>query len=113
MSKSFSSLGEALEAIVRFRDERDWGQYHVPRHLVDALSIEASELQEEFLWKEEEEVSEYLQSPEGKGRVRDEIADVLIYALLLCESIGVNPLDAIRDKLGKNAEKYPVDNDEL
>ena len=111
MSESFSTLSEAMKAIVKFRNERNWEEHHVPRHLVNALSIEASELQEEFLWKDPADIADYLRSSEGEKRVRDEIADVMIYALLFCESTEISPLDAIRDKLDKNAEKYPAEVD--
>ncbi len=94
--------------ITAFRDERDWAQFHTPRNLAAALGIEAAELQQEMLWKTDAQVTELLGTGDGHGRVSDEIADVLIYALLFCEAAGVDPAAAIRIKLEKNAEKYPV-----
>jgi len=103
------SLSDAMQAVVRFRDERDWQQFHTPRHLSSALSIEAGELQETLLWKSDEEVASMLEKPEQKQRVSDEVGDVLILALLFCQEAGIDPLEAISQKLSKNEEKYPAD----
>ena len=108
MSEPLSSLSEATDAVVEFRDARDWVQYHTPEHLSRALSIEASELEEEFLWKGPEEVQSYVETEKGREAIREEIGDVLIYALLFCERTGIDVLDAISSKLEKNGEKYPV-----
>ena len=104
-----STLGDLLRDVVAFRDERDWGQFHTPKNLAAALAIEASEIQEELLWKTDKDVGDALTEPDSRQRLEDEIADVLIYALLLCDSAGVEPSSAIRAKLRKNAAKYPVD----
>lgn len=109
MTSYFSSLHDALDAIVEFRDERDWEQYHTPQHLASAISIEAGELQEELLWKDQEQTAGYLESSNGKEAVRDEVGDVLIFALLFCYEAEIDPLKAIASKLDKNAEKYPAD----
>ena len=102
------ALKALIEEIVAFRDERDWKQFHTPQNLAAALAIEAGELQEEMLWKDEVEVADLLASQQGHGRVSDEIADVLIFSLLFCEAAGIDPAASIRIKLKKNAEKYPV-----
>ena len=102
-------LQELIAEIIAFRDERDWAQFHTPQNLAVALGIEAAELQQEMLWKTDAEVAELLGTDDGHERVSDEIADVLIYALLFCEAAGVDPAAAIRIKLAKNAEKYPVE----
>jgi dCTP diphosphatase len=98
-----------IEEILAFRDERDWGQFHTPRNLAVALAIEAAELQELMLWKDDSEVTELVASKPGHGELSDEIADVMIYALLFCEAAGIDPEAAIRIKLQKNGEKYPVE----
>jgi NTP pyrophosphatase (non-canonical NTP hydrolase) len=95
--------------ILAFRDERDWAQFHTPKNLSAALAIEVAELQELMLWKDDSDVAELMASKPGHGKLSDEIADVLIYALLFCESASIDPEAAIRIKLKKNAEKYPVD----
>lgn len=91
---------EALtEEIVAFRDARDWKQFHNPKDLALALSIEAAELNERFLWKTPEHV--------GPSEVREELADVLIYALLIAHHYGLAVEDIVRDKLEVNAKRYP------
>jgi len=101
-------LNELLRRVVRFRDERDWAQFHTPKNLAAALSIEAGEIQELLLWKTDTEVLELVHSTKGKDRLEEEIADVLIYALLLSFQVGVDPAQAIQRKLVQNAKKYPV-----
>ena len=101
-------LPALVKQILAFRDERDWAQFHTPKNLAAALAIEAAELQELMLWKSEREVAELVASKSGHGQLSDEIADVLIYSLLFCDAAGVDPASAIRKKLKKNAEKYPV-----
>lgn len=109
MPEAPSTLRDAITQIVDFRDARDWAQYHRPEHLSRALAIEASELEEEFLWKRPEQAQNYLETEEGWEAIRDEVADVLIYALLFCDRVGIDPLEAIGAKLEKNREKFPVE----
>ncbi len=94
-------LNQTLARIRQFRDERDWAQFHNTKDLALALSIEAAELNELFLWKRADEAD-----PE---QVKQELADVFVYALLLLDHFGLD-LDAIvADKLALNARKYPVE----
>ena len=102
-------LPSLVKQILAFRDERDWAQFHTPKNLAAALAVEAAELQELMLWKGEEEVDHLVSSTNGHVKLSDEIADVLIYALLFCDAAGIDPDAAVRIKLKKNAEKYPVD----
>jgi NTP pyrophosphatase (non-canonical NTP hydrolase) len=102
------TLSELLKKIVAFRDKRSWGQFHTPRHLASALSIEAGEIQETFLWKSDEEVTNFIRTNRGKQKLEEEIADVLILSLLLSDRIGISPSKAIQRKLHINALKYPV-----
>jgi NTP pyrophosphatase (non-canonical NTP hydrolase) len=103
------ALSPLMTEILAFRDERDWAQFHTPKNLAAALAVEAAELQELMLWKGEEEVDHLVSSKNGHAKLSDEIADVLIYALLFCDAAGIDPDAAVRIKLKKNAEKYPVD----
>ncbi|MDT8342111.1 MAG: MazG-like family protein [Longimicrobiales bacterium] len=103
------TLTTLTSEVLAFRDERDWAQFHTPRNLAAALAIEAAELQEEFLWKEDAEIAEYLASKPGHRAVSDEIADVVIYALLFAHASGIDLGAAVRKKLEKNREKYPVE----
>lgn len=104
-----NTFDEVTAAIVRFRDERDWAQFHTPKNLATALGIEVAELQETMLWKTDEEVTSQLTDPPHKAEIERELADILIFALLLCHETNVDPREAIDRKLVENAEKYPVD----
>lgn len=97
-----------LENILRFRDERDWRQFHTLKNLAAAVSVETSELQELLLWKTDAEALQFVQSMKGKRRLEEEIADVLIYILLLSFEAGIDIGIAIQRKLVANAKKYPV-----
>ena len=101
------SLIELRDALRRFAAERDWQQFHTPKNLAIALSVEASELLEHFQWLSDAE-SQSLDATQ-LARVRDEIADVLLYLVLLADRLDVDLLAAARDKLALNAKKYPAD----
>ena len=94
-------LDNVIARIIEFRDQRNWAQFHNAKDLALGLSIEAAELNELFLWKRPEEAD--------PSRVKEELADVLIYALLLSEKYDFDPAEIVLDKLEVNAEKYPVD----
>lgn len=101
-------LIDITRKIVTFRDKRSWSKFHTPRHLVAALSIEASELQEALLWKSDQEISSFARSRRGKRILHEEIADVLILSLLFCHTMNIEPISAIKTKLKQNAKKYPI-----
>ena len=86
--------------IVSFIRERDWEIFHKPKDTALALSIEASELLEAFLWKDEQDVN--------IEKVKEELADVLIFAFDLARQYNLNVSDIVRAKIKRNAEKYPV-----
>jgi len=90
--------------ITKFRDDRDWAQFHNPKDLAISLSLEAAELLENFQWVSSEEA---LQN--NMEQIKDELADVLILSILLSDVIGVNLDEIIDEKLKKNEDKYPVD----
>jgi NTP pyrophosphatase (non-canonical NTP hydrolase) len=94
-------VDQLIRQIVEFRDQRNWAQFHNPKDLALGLSIEAAELNELFLWKKPEEAD--------PARVREELADILIFALMLLEKYGLDLEDIVREKLAANAEKYPAD----
>lgn len=104
-----TTLKDLTEEIVAFRDKRDWEQFHNPKELSAAISIEAAELQELFLWKEGMGTEVVFKSADGHAAVQQEIADILIFALLFCNSADIDPAEAVREKLKHNANKYPVD----
>ena len=101
------SLHDIVQKITEFRDDRDWAQFHSVRNLIAAINVEAGELQEAILWKTDREVEEMLGSGD-REKILDEVADVLIYALLLTDDLGEKPLELIEKKLEKNKSKYPV-----
>ena len=95
---------EARKAALEFRDEREWAQFHNPKDLAASISIEASELLECFQWSGADT------SADGREqRLREELADVLIYGIYLADAIGADVPQIIADKLALNAAKYPVD----
>ena len=96
-------MEELIKKITQFRDERDWKQFHSPKNLATAISIESSELNEIFLWKKEKESFEA-----DKSRVADEIADVMIYSILMMDTFNLDLFEIINNKISKNAIKYPI-----
>jgi NTP pyrophosphatase (non-canonical NTP hydrolase) len=102
-----TSLGALKEDLREFVAERDWGQFHTPKNLAMALSVEAAELMEHFQWLTTGE-SEAL-APDRLAAVREELADVMIYLVMLADRLGVDPLAAAAEKLKINREKYPAE----
>ena len=102
------TLADLVAAVTRFRDERDWAQFHTPKNLAAATAIEAAELQERFLWKTDAEVDQDLADAAKRSAVADEIADVVMFAMLLADRLGIDLAEAISAKLAANAKKYPV-----
>ncbi|MBB5883998.1 nucleotide pyrophosphohydrolase [Xanthomonas sp. LMG 8992] len=101
------SLHDLQAAQRAFADARDWGQFHSPRNLAAALSVEAAELLEHFQWLDD---AQSRQLPEEKKQqVGSEIADVLLYLVQLCDKLGIDPIDAAQRKMLANAAKYPVE----
>lgn len=100
-------MHDTLAKIRKFRDDRDWKQFHDPKNLSVSISIEAAELLELFQWMSGEEATRY--AAENKERVSEEIADVAIYLIELADITGIDLAQAIEAKLEKNAKKYPID----
>ena len=100
------TLNELRDAQRAFAAERDWEQFHTPKNLAMALAAEAGELLEPFLWLTPEQSA----NPDGQARqaIREELADVLLYLVRLADRLDVDLAAAARDKLARNAEKYPV-----
>ncbi len=100
-------LDGLLEEVREFVRERDWSQYHSPKNLSMALSVEASELAEIFQWLTEDQSRSL--TPEQKAHAAEEIGDVLIYLVNLADRLGIDPVAAARAKLVLNRIKYPVE----
>jgi dCTP diphosphatase len=105
--KDANGLAQLRNALRQFAAERDWDQFHSPKNLASALSVEAAELLERFQWLTEEQ-SRNLPSSE-LARVREEMADVLNYLVRLADKLDVDLLQAARDKIKSNAQKYPAE----
>lgn len=106
MSKE--TIQELTQAILKFREERDWKQFHTIKNMAVSLSLEASEVLELFQWKSDE-ASEIFCKAEGKEMLSDELADVLYWVLIIAHETGINLKEAFEQKMIKNAEKYPVE----
>ncbi|MEI8226332.1 MAG: nucleotide pyrophosphohydrolase [Bacteroidota bacterium] len=97
-------IKEIIQEIVKFRNERDWEQFHDSKNLATAISIEAAELNELFLWKTTEESEKV-----DKARIKEELADVLTFTFLLAHKHGFDIKEIILEKALSNSKKYPVE----
>lgn len=95
---------KVINELIQFRNERDWEQFHDSKNLALAISIEASELNELFLWKKDSEVENVNQE-----KLKEELADILSFAFLIAEKHNLDVFDIISEKIKKNALKYPVE----
>nr|WP_230392456.1 nucleotide pyrophosphohydrolase [Flavobacterium sp. LC2016-01] len=95
---------KVIQELIEFRNERDWKQFHDSKNLALAISIEAAELNEIFLWKKGEDVENV-----NQDKLKEELADVLSFAFLLAEKHNLDIFEIVSEKIKKNALKYPVD----
>ena len=93
-----------IQELIQFRNDRDWEQFHDSKNLALAISLEAAELNELFLWKKDGEVENI-----NKERLKEEIADILSFTFLLAEKHNLDVFDIVSEKIKKNDQKYPVD----
>lgn len=98
-------MKELIDIINQFRDDRDWRQFHNPKDLAISLSLEAAELLENFQWNTSEEAIE-----KNKQNIKEELADVFTYALMLADDLDLDVSTIVTDKMMKNELKYPIDN---
>ena len=101
---NMDEIQEIIQELLKFRDERDWQQFHDSKNLATAISIEVAELNELFLWKSIEESEEV-----DKDKIKDELADIFAFALLLAHKHNLDVKEILLDKIKKNSKKYPVD----
>ena len=94
-------MKEIIEALIKFRNERDWEQFHNPKDLALAINVEAGELLELFLWKKAEDAN--------LEKVKEELADVFAFAFLMAEKYNFDVKEIVLEKIRKNGEKYPAD----
>ncbi len=97
-------MEDLQKAVIKFRDERNWAQFHNAKDLAISLNLEASELLETFQWKSSEEATETKMK-----EIKEEMADVMIYLLMLSDKLNIDLEEVVHAKLEKNAEKYPVE----
>lgn len=94
-------IEEITQELLKFRNERDWEQFHNPKDLALAINVEAGELLELFLWKNSESAN--------TEKIKEELADVFAYAFLLAEKYKLDVKEIVLDKISKNGEKYPIE----
>jgi NTP pyrophosphatase (non-canonical NTP hydrolase) len=96
-----NETNEIIQALLKFRNERDWEQFHNPKDLALAINVEAGELLELFLWKNADEAN--------IEKIKEELADILAYAYLLAEKFNFDIKEIVLEKIKRNGEKYPID----
>lgn len=102
-------LASLTRRLIRFRDERDWKQFHSLKDLIVSLNLEAAELLELTQWKNEADFEQLAEQADMKQRLKEECADVLLYLLLIAERAGIDLAAAADAKIDANARKYPVE----
>src|SRR5213080_991970 len=109
MSDASTTIAELRKLVRHFVDERDWAQFHNPKNLSMALAIEAAELMEHFQWLTPESAAGVADSPEQMQEIREELADILCFALSFANALDIDIASSVREKIVKNAAKYPAD----
>lgn len=99
-------MKELVSQLREFAEERDWEQFHSPKNLAMALSVEVAEIVEVFQWLTEDQSRKL--DGEKLDKVKEEIADVMIFLTNLADKLGIDPLDAAKEKIEKNRKKYPA-----
>lgn len=95
---------ETINEVLRFRDDRDWKQFHNPKDLAISISLEAAELLEVFQWSAED-----IKCENKLGKIKEELADVVNYCILMADACGLDLDEIVREKVKRNNEKYPVE----
>ena len=109
MSSQLVDVNQLAIALREFSSLRNWDQFHTPKNLAMALSVEAAELLELFQWLTPEQAIELSTDPDRSKCVGEELADILVYLVRFADIFGLDLNQAVADKLASNAEKYPVD----
>lgn len=97
------------DAMIAFRDARDWRQFHDAKNLAEGLTLEAAELLEIFLWKTTDESRVMTADPAVRAKVSEEVADCFLFCVLMADAFGIDLIDAAQKKIEINAQKYPVE----
>jgi NTP pyrophosphatase (non-canonical NTP hydrolase) len=101
-----SDIKNLTDLVLKFRDERDWKQFHNPKDSAIALLSEATEVLDEFKWLNEKEIEEYLKTK--KSKVADELSDVLFWVLLMSHDLDIDIIKAFKEKRKEDRKKYPI-----
>ena len=109
MSDQTTTVARLREIMQAFVDEREWNRFHDPKNLSMSIAIESAELMEHFQWLDNREAANIRESPEDMQQVREELADIVAFVLSFANALDIDISDALRDKMVKNAEKYPAD----
>lgn len=102
-----SEIKDLTEKVINFRDERDWKQFHKPKDMAVALSLEAAEVLEHFQWRSEKEAEDYVKA--HRSEIGEELADVFYWILLISHDLKIDIVDTFIKKIKKNGENYPVE----
>jgi NTP pyrophosphatase (non-canonical NTP hydrolase) len=109
MADSTETVDALKQAIRNFVEERDWAQFHDPKNLSMSIAIEAAELMEHFQWLGNEAARDVRLSSQTMQQIRDELADILCFAISFANALDIDISTAVREKIVKNAQKYPAD----
>ncbi len=109
MSDAETTLDQIRQRVADFVAARDWEIYHTPQNLSRAISIEAAELMEHFLWLDDAQAAAEMEQPGPQAAVADELADVLIYSLSLANTLKIDVSTAVTDKLNRNEARFPAE----
>ena len=104
MREGFIMTQDTINQVLKFRDDRNWKQFHNPKDLALSISLEAAELLEIFQWSGSDTVCE-----SKKDKIKEELADVLVYCIHMADACGLNMDEIIQEKMKKNSKKYPVE----
>jgi len=103
-----TTIAELRSAVQKFVDDRNWTKYHTPKNLSMSIAIEAAEILEHFQWRTAEESTNLLEDTEAYAEIIDELADVLIYCLSFANQADIDISRAVRAKLDRNEDRFPV-----
>ena len=109
MSDTTTTLADLRRMVQTFVDERDWRQFHSPKNLSMSIAIEAAELMEHFQWLDAAEARDIRDRPDDMQQVREELSDILCFVLSFANTLDIDLSTALRDKMIKNAKKYPAE----
>ncbi|MBK8267587.1 MAG: nucleotide pyrophosphohydrolase [Planctomycetes bacterium] len=109
MADDKTTISDMKRLVQEFVDERDWSQFHTPKNLSMSIAIEAAELMEHFQWLDTPDFPRIKEDAAAMEQIREELADVLCYAISFANAMGIDIDAALRDKMTKNAKKYPAE----